>query len=662
MINFVCALPLGSSTNMDSIVVIIYYGALAYAANLVFSNLVEKFQDWVADRSEKHILKYYLPHQRLIYPIIPEQLHAKSIWKNRVRASVAIDDGITPQGTKYPTILLSEIILDRYQIVAKLGVGDISSVWLMRDLMFNTYVAAKLYAHLESAEAELEAFDRIESVTSPHRGQEFVRQRITTMNICREEGDWHETILQAVVCNNLSDEFLALKYGPERMPIQVIKSVVYQVLLALDFLHTQCRLVHTGVHGGNVFLNMPEAPKDSVLDEFVLAELHDVQMKGPDDKDPNHPPRLLGLEYDVNGVRLGGFSRSVPVDEEPLGDAAQASELSTCVYQAPELMFATKFSYGVDIWSLGCWMWELVYGQPLFDNTVSYQDAQTGIQYQIEGYKAVALNIANALGPPPDEMREGIANSAHFGTWAFADEDGFTGPCRFDNFQEPPESKNRLEYVDREMLLSLMENMVQWRPEDRRTAGELLRHPWFADLGLYVGSQRESVVDSANVPSGHIELEQTRPRPWCPVHSVHETSLIPKCPIHCVNPEVAVEHEIIAEYEVDVEQEIATEQEIVAQLEVTVEENVTVEQDVTVEEEVAIDEEVTAEPEVPVEPELIVEQPEVTEVTAEGPGVIAKPDVAVEEEVAAEPEVSSRFKATVEEQIPVEPEVTAKSH
>ncbi|CAG8381880.1 unnamed protein product [Penicillium salamii] len=514
--------------------------------------------------------------------------------------------------------MLGEVILDRYQIAAKLGVGDISSVWLMRDLIFNTYVAAKLYAHLESAEAELEAFDRIESITSPHRGQEFVRQRITTMNISREEGDWYETILQAVVCNNLSDEFLALKYGPERMPIQVIKSVVYQVLLALDFLHTQCRLVHTGIHGGNVFLNMPEAPEDSILDKFVLAELHDVQMKGPDDEVPDHPPRLLGLEYDVNEVKLGGFSRSVPADEEPLGDAAQASELSTCVYQAPELMFATKFSYGVDIWSLGCWMWELVYGQPLFDNTLSYQNEQTGNQYQVEGYKAVALNIANVLGPPPDEMREGIANSAHFGTWTFDAEDKFTGPCRFDNVQEPPESKNRLEFVDREMLLSLMEDMVQWRPEDRSTAGELLRHPWFADLSLYIGSQRENVVDSAS----HIELEQTKQRPWCPIHSVNKTKLIPKCPIHCCNPEVAVEYDVIAEYEVDVEQEV------VAQPEVTVEEEVTIEEEVAIEE----------------------------EVTAEKPEVIAKPEVAVEEEVAAEPEISARPKATVEE------EVTASSH
>lgn len=136
---------------------------------------------------------------------------------------------------------------------------------------------------------------------------------------------------------------------------------------------------------------MPEAPKDSVLDEFVLAELHDVQMKGPDDKDPNHPPRLLGLEYDVNGVRLGGFSRSVPVDEEPLGDAAQASELSTCVYQAPELMFATKFSYGVDIWSLGCWVSQAFFLFPLVARDTNYD--RCGSWSMVNLYSTIRFHI-----------------------------------------------------------------------------------------------------------------------------------------------------------------------------------------------------------------------------------------------------------------------------
>lgn len=38
--------------------------------------------------------------------------------------------------------------------------------------------------------------------------------------------------------------------------------------------------------------------------------------------------------------------------------------------------------------------------------------------------------------------------------------------------------EQRLEGEDKEKFLDLMKAMLQWRPEDRKTARELLEHPW----------------------------------------------------------------------------------------------------------------------------------------------------------------------------------------
>lgn len=135
MLPFTCSLRSETYASMDTLVILIYYCGLFYAANIAVATMVEYVQEWMANRSEKIIIKHYQPGQRLIFPVVPQQIHAKLIWKNRIRDDAAIDDGLTPHGTKYATMMLGEVILDRYQIVGRLGVGDISSVWLMRDLM-----------------------------------------------------------------------------------------------------------------------------------------------------------------------------------------------------------------------------------------------------------------------------------------------------------------------------------------------------------------------------------------------------------------------------------------------------------------------------------------------------------------------------------------------
>ena len=55
---------------------------------------------------------------------------------------------------------LGEIMVDRYVIVQKLGWGHFSTVWLARDMKYNTYVALKVQksaSHYQEA-----AYDEVE--------------------------------------------------------------------------------------------------------------------------------------------------------------------------------------------------------------------------------------------------------------------------------------------------------------------------------------------------------------------------------------------------------------------------------------------------------------------------------------------------------------------
>lgn len=60
----------------------------------------------------------------------------------------------------YHPVHVGEVMKERYQVIQKLGWGHFSTVWLARDLQYNTYVALKVQ---KSASHYLEAaFDEVE--------------------------------------------------------------------------------------------------------------------------------------------------------------------------------------------------------------------------------------------------------------------------------------------------------------------------------------------------------------------------------------------------------------------------------------------------------------------------------------------------------------------
>ena len=67
----------------------------------------------------------------------------------------------------YHPVHVGEILLDRYVIIQKLGWGHFSTVWLTKDLKYNSYVAIKVQKsaqhYLEAAYDEVEILNKVSS-------------------------------------------------------------------------------------------------------------------------------------------------------------------------------------------------------------------------------------------------------------------------------------------------------------------------------------------------------------------------------------------------------------------------------------------------------------------------------------------------------------------
>ena len=65
----------------------------------------------------------------------------------------------------YHPVHVGEILIDRYIIIQKLGWGHFSTVWLTKDLKYNSYVAVKVQKssqhYVEAAYDEVDILDQV---------------------------------------------------------------------------------------------------------------------------------------------------------------------------------------------------------------------------------------------------------------------------------------------------------------------------------------------------------------------------------------------------------------------------------------------------------------------------------------------------------------------
>ena len=134
-------------------------------------------------------------------------------------------------------------------------------------------------------------------------------------------------------------------------------------------------------------------------------------------------------------------------------------------------------------------MWDLFEGRHLF-----YGNDPDGKGYSTRAHLAEAMGV---LGPPPLDMLQRGKRSHEFFTddgkycdlvqcpFAEAYELKIAGKWKQDidipTGVSLEQSEKFLKGRNKEMFLAFMRGMLQWRPEDRKTAKDLLHDPWLND-------------------------------------------------------------------------------------------------------------------------------------------------------------------------------------
>ncbi|KAF6819624.1 serine/threonine-protein kinase SRPK3 [Colletotrichum plurivorum] len=359
--------------------------------------------------------------------------------------------------SEYPKVLR-----DRYQIVGKLGYGRFGTVWLARDLEGRRHVSLKLQLHSKAmsdyAGHEAAIHRRISRAEGEHPGRNLLRGLLDSFEVAGPDGP-HSCLVYYPLLEDLQT---FLRRNPiRRLPKEVVALVLHRLFLSLDFLHTNCQVIHTDIKARNIMWAMHG--DDPVLTKFEEDEQRDpsprktVKWQGR----RTYLCRRLGVPQCIGQLVLCDFGNALVGDRKHLGTAQP-----DC-YKAPEVIIQAPYSYEIDIWNVGCMIWHLFQGVSLFSDP----------GYEAYRSKAHLAEIIALLGPPPRLLIQLGGRSHEF----FTDAGDFRGDISHLD-QSPLEDRvSGLEGEDREKFVAMMRKMLEWDPSKRASARELAQDEWILD-------------------------------------------------------------------------------------------------------------------------------------------------------------------------------------
>ncbi|KAL2018146.1 hypothetical protein VTK56DRAFT_1222 [Thermocarpiscus australiensis] len=366
---------------------------------------------------------------------------------------------------QYYPVHIGDVFNSRYRVAGKLGSGAYSTSWLCHDMCAARHVAVKVSTSLRrfptATHRELRIYEHLAKVKSSHPGQSLIRELYDAFELeapagkhqCLVHQPMHMTVLEM------------MKLNPQPFNLPLLKMTLKRVLTALDFLHTDASVIHADIKTDNLMLSLED---HTMMDDFARAEENEPS--------PRNRSTSPGPSTDYRSRRFrppkAGKGYGLPVlcdfGEARIGAAHETGQFAQPhIYRAPEVIFEMPWGSAIDVWNVACLTWDLFEGEHLFGDIFD-------VQGNHDPFKHLALMVAVA-GPPPrefvqrSETTEQCFNSN--GDW-IASEEAAVPPVSLESLEK------RLAGREKEDFIRSIRSMLQWLPERRKTAKQLLEDPW----------------------------------------------------------------------------------------------------------------------------------------------------------------------------------------
>ncbi|CAK7274674.1 hypothetical protein SEPCBS57363_006284 [Sporothrix epigloea] len=359
-----------------------------------------------------------------------------------IKPDVPFEEETLPayESTLYYPMRIGDVVGGHYQVVAKLGFGSRSTVWLASDLSEKcTYRALKVHTRNAFYDNEMRIYDHLRRPIPQevedkdiHPGRKFVRHLEDSFTLEGPHGQ-HAVFVMAPL--GVSMDVFLTAHKPGSLTIPDINEALLFVVVSLDLLHS-ADVVHTNIRPDNLFT--------SLVDDSVLTKVEEAEATTPS------PRKEVGDRARIGHLHTG-----------------QAMPL---LYRAPEVILKMPWGKPIDIWSLGMLSlqaWTLLEPKSLFDIPhASLSESELDAQH--------LAAMTALLGPPPKQFRDRSEESAKYwneqGVWH--------GPAPLPQNLQLADLVTAVDGVQKAFFVNFLQCVLTWLPEERLTVNKTFLHPW----------------------------------------------------------------------------------------------------------------------------------------------------------------------------------------
>ncbi|KAF9436057.1 serine/threonine protein kinase, CMGC group [Entomortierella beljakovae] len=164
----------------------------------------------------------------------------------------------------------------RYITLRKLGWGHFSTVWLARDTVENRHVALKVVKsashYTETAIDEIKLLERVVQANPDSPGRKYVVELLDHF-MHRGPNGLHVCMVFEVLGENLLS--VIKRYRHRGIPIHLVRQIIHQVLMGLDYMHRECGIIHTDLKPENVLVCVED------VEQVVKGLIGDIDNTDP---------------------------------------------------------------------------------------------------------------------------------------------------------------------------------------------------------------------------------------------------------------------------------------------------------------------------------------------------------------------------------------------
>ncbi|XP_029995385.1 SRSF protein kinase 3 [Sphaeramia orbicularis] len=358
----------------------------------------------------------------------------------------------------YHPVQIGDTFNRRYQVVSKLGWGYFSTVWLCLDLRLGRHVAVKVLksgaGFTQAGHDELTLLRCAGGPTSRPPPSQRIVQLLDEFKVAGVNGV-HICLVLELLGPDLRS--LQMCLGNPGLSQPVVKQILTQVLQGLNYLHTQCKIIHTDIKPENILLCLEECQTSPAGGSSSSCK----QAKSTDGKEMK-PHTFKDIQ-----VKIADLGSSCWVYKH------FCEEIQTRQYRSLEVLLGSEYGPPADIWSVACMAFELVTGDSLFE-------PKAGDSFSLE--EDHIAQIMELLGKIPPV----IAFSGKYSADYFDRRGDLrrVGPLRPWKLYDVLLEKYHFMLEEASGFSDFLLCMLDYYPETRATAAQCLRHPWLASDDL----------------------------------------------------------------------------------------------------------------------------------------------------------------------------------